>query len=376
MSGELFIPDDFTSIYATNNNFNKLAFESTSSHLVDLYIEANNFSNEDFNTITSLGRLKNLYLTGNNRIDIIPSKINLLKELKVLDVSFTDIKQVPSTLFELSNLSTLNLSDCPQLKAKIINFNNKINYCNFYNTNLVCYQENTCEYLEAKNFPACTENDIQEIKADQEIQNEIIEKELKTSQNNNKKKGLRDGTKFLIITAIALVFMIIISFAIFFALRKHFFKIYTNKEADIVIAPDIIRTPSESTNRTSLTSPPNIYTSPNFNKINLDRPTSITPSVASTFSNQNNINLGSVEDISLISSSSSLPVSVDPTVSKSINCDVLYNENRKTSIGHNTEPFMSDKLKKFIEEDRKDKSSSESHNQNNPDSNPPPYSEI
>jgi Leucine-rich repeat (LRR) protein len=123
MSGELFIPDDFTSIYATNNNFNKLTFESTSSHLVDLYIEANNFSNEDFNTITSLGRLKNLYLTGNNRIDIIPSKINLLKELKVLDVSFTDIKQVPSTLFELSNLSTLNLSDCPQLKAKIINFN-------------------------------------------------------------------------------------------------------------------------------------------------------------------------------------------------------------------------------------------------------------
>ncbi|KAL6630748.1 hypothetical protein U3516DRAFT_657077 [Neocallimastix sp. 'constans'] len=156
----------------------------------------------------------------------------------------------------------------------------------------------------------------------------LLKKNLKLLRIITKKKGLRDGTKFLIITAIALVFMIIISFAIFFALRKHFFKIYTNKEADIVIAPAIIRTPSE------------------------------------------------IEDISLISSSSSLPVSVDPTISKSINCDVLYNKNRKTSIGHNTEPFMIDKLKKFIEEDREDKSSSESHNQNNPDSNPPPYSEI
>lgn len=108
----------------------------------------------------------------------------------------------------------------------------------------------------------------------------LLKKNLKLLRIITKKKGLRDGTKFLIITAIALVFMIIISFAIFFALRKHFFKIYTNKEADIVIAPAIIRTPSESNNRTSLTSPPNIYTSPNFNKINLDRPTSITPSVA------------------------------------------------------------------------------------------------
>jgi len=34
--------------------------------------------------IKTFNIIYNSYLTGNNRIDIIPSKINLLKELKVL----------------------------------------------------------------------------------------------------------------------------------------------------------------------------------------------------------------------------------------------------------------------------------------------------
>jgi len=295
MSGELYIPKNLISMRAVGNNFNKLTLETTSSNLSDLYLGANNFNDEAFNKIVSLEKLKNLFLNSNKQIESIPSKIKLLKDLQYLDLSATNLKQLPSTLFELSKLSSLSLSSNSQLNAKIINFGNKINSCDFSDIHLVCYQENTCEYLTSGNYTVCSEKDIQEIMADQKIQDDRIEKENQ-ELNHPKQQGLSNEMKFFIIGIMAILLVIVISSIIFIILRKHFFKMYTNKEADIVIAPTIIRDPTVASSMisttTTTTTNPHSYLNPNpnysnFNNINTSNSFAASIASSSTLINPN-----------------------------------------------------------------------------------------
>eukprot|EP00833_Pecoramyces_ruminatium_P015236 jgi/Orpsp1_1/1189268/evm.model.d7180000070723.1 len=237
MSGELYIPGSINHLHAQYNSFNKLIMNDDKYNLDDLFMQ------------------------DNKDIESLPPKIKLFKSLRYLNIGGTNIKSLPSTIYELSNLEKIILTDMKYLEAKIIKFGNVIKNCEFNNSNITCYQKGTCESVTPQNgnFTECTESEINDILRLQEIEDKKIEKEL----GENKK--LSSWVKYLIIILIIIIIIIIISTIIFFRLRKHFFKLYTNKEADIVISPAMINLNNSSTINTSsnLNSSSEIFISPN-----------------------------------------------------------------------------------------------------------------
>ncbi|XP_050273318.1 disease resistance protein RPV1-like [Quercus robur] len=66
-------------------------------------------------SICRLTSLKSLTLSGCSRLDRLPKNLGNLTGLKELDVNKSAIRELPSSLEHLSNLTTLNLSDCKDL---------------------------------------------------------------------------------------------------------------------------------------------------------------------------------------------------------------------------------------------------------------------
>ncbi|OUM56233.1 hypothetical protein PIROE2DRAFT_19242 [Piromyces sp. E2] len=85
------------------------------------------------------------------------------------------------------NLKEFDISSNPELKTAIINFERStpISNCNFSNTNILCYEENTCqEFSESTNENI---DDIETLNPDKIIDIEIREKIEKVIESKNKK---------------------------------------------------------------------------------------------------------------------------------------------------------------------------------------------
>ena len=67
----------------------------------------------------------------------------------------------------------------PQLSAKIINFKNKVDFCSFKGTFVLCYAEDVCRnfFVGLNNKKICTEEDIKDVKS------RITEDEIIISQD-------------------------------------------------------------------------------------------------------------------------------------------------------------------------------------------------
>ncbi|XP_030960912.1 probable disease resistance protein At4g19520 isoform X1 [Quercus lobata] len=90
-------------------------------------------------TICSMTNLKALTLSGCSSL-VLPKKLGNLTGLKELDVNKTAIRELPSSFEHLSNLTSLNLSDCKEL----LSIPNAI--CNF--TNIETLTLSGCSKLE------------------------------------------------------------------------------------------------------------------------------------------------------------------------------------------------------------------------------------
>jgi len=86
----------------------------------------------------------------------------------------TDLTELPSNIFKLTNLKSFNISYIPDLNAKIIKFGSPVDECNFENTTIHCYQPDACKKIIGTNkYKECTTDEINEIlKAQKETYNE------------------------------------------------------------------------------------------------------------------------------------------------------------------------------------------------------------
>eukprot|EP00833_Pecoramyces_ruminatium_P008065 jgi/Orpsp1_1/1182097/evm.model.c7180000079894.1 len=138
-------------------------------------------------SICNLGKIKELNLSKNPKLFInncylpdslvsldlsetniqyAPSNINYLINLESLNMSKSNLKDLSYYIFNLGKLKYFDISDNPELNAKIINFNSKIDQCNFNKTNIVCYQEGTCSSIDQKNeYKICSADEISEIRS-------------------------------------------------------------------------------------------------------------------------------------------------------------------------------------------------------------------
>jgi Leucine-rich repeat (LRR) protein len=91
-----------------------------------------------------------------------------------------NLKEIHSNIFKLSKLQNLFINFNPYLNLKVINFENKVGFCNFQNTNIVCYQSKTCNWVyqeidsETKiMYPECSDDQIKEVLDSQMEMNEL-----------------------------------------------------------------------------------------------------------------------------------------------------------------------------------------------------------
>jgi len=161
------------------------------SKLELLRIEDNNIKelpNEMFN-LTNLNTL----ILAANYIEEIPSAIQNLSKLENIYFQNNNIKKLPSEIFKLTNLKNFHIRNNPNLKTRIINFNNStIQYCGFDDVNILCYEPHTCtsidyydrdiyDYEIDKEFKKCTSEDIKEV---------LSQKFIKNQEDNKKSNSL------------------------------------------------------------------------------------------------------------------------------------------------------------------------------------------
>jgi len=137
--------------YLDNNNIKEIPNEI--SELTNLKILGlrTNYIEEIPPAILNLPRLKLLGLSENS-IKSIPSDIQNLSQIENLFLNQNNITALPYEIFNLQNLKKLDLCDNKDLKTKVINFSNStIENCYFCESNISCYQPNTCKNIHKKN---------------------------------------------------------------------------------------------------------------------------------------------------------------------------------------------------------------------------------
>eukprot|EP00833_Pecoramyces_ruminatium_P007525 jgi/Orpsp1_1/1181557/evm.model.c7180000077647.1 len=169
---------------AISKDFDESFFENNSISKIDL---SNNNLEDIPDSICNLGKIKELNLSKNPKLNEImcyfpeslisldlsetniqyaPSNIHDLINLESLNMSKSNLKDLSYYIFNLGKLKYFDISDNPELNAKIINFNSKVDQCNFNKTNIVCYQEGTCSSIDQKNeYKICSADEISEIRS-------------------------------------------------------------------------------------------------------------------------------------------------------------------------------------------------------------------
>jgi len=169
-------------------------------NLKQLHLASNKITGEidlkDFNSLT--------------KFDIRQNRITNIKNfpstLSYLDIAATSITELPPDLFKLKNLKKLYFEDNPNLKAKIIGFENPVEECGFEGTPIDCYKAGSCtaivkygendEILGIVNgneqiFEECTDTEIKEIKnkqtTEESINQDTTNNDTKPTNNDNDK---------------------------------------------------------------------------------------------------------------------------------------------------------------------------------------------
>jgi len=116
------------------------------------------------------GERKEFYdLSHFNNLTSLSRSIIKLSNLDYLNISNNNFKSIPNEIFKLKNMDRFLFHNNPNLNIKIINFVNKVNgvqFCDFTNVTITCYQRNTChtvQGVEVSSLTGCTDEEIQDI---------------------------------------------------------------------------------------------------------------------------------------------------------------------------------------------------------------------
>jgi len=147
--------------------------------------------NLDFNNIKelpseiyNLRTLKKLNIR-DNKIGMISSAIENLSNLEELKLSNNFIKELPNEIFNLPNLKELYLEDNLKLSMKLKKFSNStIKYCDINNIDLSCYEPHTCAEIKFN---------------DKRFYDFEAEKELKICNKNLNQNDKKKNFPFIII---------------------------------------------------------------------------------------------------------------------------------------------------------------------------------
>jgi len=123
------------------------SFPKKSVYTSDIFEEVPEF-------IYSLTNLKNLTLH-NTYITTLSDKIVNLKKLEHLDLSNNNLESLPDNLDQLKKLKYLDLNNNRSLKGKSLN-NNKLEYCNYYRTDICKDQDVKCFKNYEHNIELCS----------------------------------------------------------------------------------------------------------------------------------------------------------------------------------------------------------------------------
>jgi len=141
--------------------------------------------------IFDLPSLNILYIS-TSKVKALPENINTNSTVKQIEISGTKIKKLPNSIFQLPNLERFNLTDNPNLSAKIVKFKKSPIQCDFKNVNIECVQSEACSNISTDKFRECTPKEIDEVLG-----------------NNPVKKGSTDeGIEFL--KKLGIIFLIIV----------------------------------------------------------------------------------------------------------------------------------------------------------------------
>ncbi|ORX80738.1 L domain-like protein [Anaeromyces robustus] len=167
-TGDFIVPSVVQYLNIENNLISRIKTENYGidySELRELNATNNKFDDDVFKQLKKFKNLEKLTLRENGNISNVTESIGKLSELKYLDLSKNNIKELHSNLFILTELKDFNISDNPSLNAKIINFagSEAIENCNFNNTKISCYQPNTCANIN-DNYEICSDEEIKSIK--------------------------------------------------------------------------------------------------------------------------------------------------------------------------------------------------------------------
>jgi len=166
MKGELAIPEYVKVLNIRNNKFTSIINDSNNYELKEFIASNNEFSTGIFYSFNIPSIIKKLILDNNN-IDAIPFEISFFKLLVTLNLAHNNIKEMDNGIFELENLKYFDISNNPELNVTLINFSGSkpIGICELTNTNVLCYQRNTCNNENVNNtLRECTMDEINAIK--------------------------------------------------------------------------------------------------------------------------------------------------------------------------------------------------------------------
>eukprot|EP00833_Pecoramyces_ruminatium_P000877 jgi/Orpsp1_1/1174909/evm.model.c7180000051919.1 len=232
LEGKLYIPPKIKHFKANNNNFTELEKDSPTSTLQELDLANNDFDENIFKILPQYTDLKKLNLNNNKNIKKILPNIRNLKQIESLDLSGLSIEELPSNIFKLSKLKMINIRNNPKLNAKIINFDNDlpVNSCDFTETNILCYQPNSCSNIQNDEYNTCSA----------EVIKEIINSQTEVSEE------LNDDINYpLIIIGIISGVIIIIIFFVYRNKHNSKDKNKENKNVDIIISERITVLPND-----------------------------------------------------------------------------------------------------------------------------------
>eukprot|EP00833_Pecoramyces_ruminatium_P017661 jgi/Orpsp1_1/1191693/evm.model.d7180000087878.1 len=172
LEGEIIFPESLKYLNIQNNYFSSLKCNDDDCNLNELKISNNIFDNKVFEQLKDQKNLKIFESRNNKNITMVTEDIGNLFNLEILDLSNNNLEEIHSNLFALSNLKNINLSENPNLEAKIINFGGKepVATCNFSNIKMSCYEPNTCENIgNDYYYTTCTSDEIEAIKKSQTV---------------------------------------------------------------------------------------------------------------------------------------------------------------------------------------------------------------
>ncbi|KAG4095682.1 hypothetical protein H8356DRAFT_1361363, partial [Neocallimastix lanati (nom. inval.)] len=88
--------------------------------------------------------LHKLDLSLNENIKFIPDGLGELSELNILYLGYTGLTCLPKDIYKLSKLKNFDVDNNPNLNVKLYKFGNTIENCDVRNTQVSCYEPNTC----------------------------------------------------------------------------------------------------------------------------------------------------------------------------------------------------------------------------------------